>query len=224
MRHDTRSHEADLVKPDIKQQPGPAAQQRTLGANPPPLPSQAPEREGVWHAGDRRSRRKGDDVPLDPQHDDLDALVLGPTGSDGDITDPDVARVFKEEQIGHGEDSGRDHAWHEMKMRGRGETDVTVGDLDVNLEDANFVGEEAMGGGNVPQDANDVEEIGRSVGVTFQDNEPLDIEHKLQARDDDRWELNPASAEDWEERKHRDEHADREGHQAPRVDIHKPRK
>jgi hypothetical protein len=143
---------------------------------------------------------------LSPLEDDVDALSLGPTGSDGNISDPDIARVFKEEQIGHGEMSGRDRAWQQVRAHVGLDPELRTGDMDASLEDANFVGEEGIGGSMVPPDASDVDEIGRAVGVHYQDNEPLDMQHKVDQRDEDRWELDPASAEDWATRQHREEH------------------
>lgn len=63
-----------------------------------------------------------------------------------------------------------------------------------SLESA--VGEESVGGGNPTPDQDVVEELGEAVGLTYEDNEPLGGEAKLHARDEHRWELNPASSED----------------------------
>jgi len=60
-------------------------------------------------------------------------------------------------------------------------------------------GTETPGGSN-PTPDQDLDEIGRAVGVTYQDNEPLMFEDKYAARDESRWELNPASSEDYQER------------------------
>ncbi len=159
-------------------------------------------------AADLASNR--DDDTLDTQNDDQDALALGPTGTDGVIDDPDLARVFKEEQSGHGEQSGRAHAWHELRLRAGEHLDLALADLDANLEDAVFVGEDVIAGAAVQPDANDVREIGRTVGVNYEDSEPLDMREKVGHRDDARWELNPASADDWAQRKHREEREERE--------------
>ena len=70
------------------------------------------------------------------------------------------------------------------------------GDIDAAWED-DAVGEELVGGANPTPDQDIVEEIGKAMGVTFEDNEPLDFTEKLEKRDRDRWELNPASAEDF---------------------------
>ena len=41
------------------------------------------------------------------------------------------------------------------------------------------------------------DEIGRAVGVQYEDNEELKGEAKIAERDRNRWELDPASAEDY---------------------------
>lgn len=74
---------------------------------------------------------------------------------------------------------------------------LSGGDIDAAWEDAD-VGEESVGGGNPTPDQDEVDEIGKAMGVTFQDNEPLDFTEKLEKRDRDRWELDPASAEDFD--------------------------
>jgi len=45
----------------------------------------------------------------------------------------------------------------------------------------------------VVQDQDVVEEIGAAVGITYEDNEPLDIIEKIEKRDRDRYELNENS-------------------------------
>ncbi len=40
---------------------------------------------------------------------------------------------------------------------------------------------------------------GESFGITYQANEPLDFVEQFEERDEERWELNPASADDFEE-------------------------
>lgn len=73
------------------------------------------------------------------------------------------------------------------------------GDMDMAPEESS-VGEETPAGGNSLPDQDEVEEIGRAMGLTYEDNEPLDIEGKLGRRDKNRWELNPVSSEDYQER------------------------
>ena len=80
-----------------------------------------------------------------------------------------------------------------------GMDDVTGGDPDVNIEDAYFAGEEAPGGDNPTPDQDIVDDIGKALGVTYEDNEELKGADKLVERDKHRWELDPASAEDFKE-------------------------
>ena len=47
-----------------------------------------------------------------------------------------------------------------------------------------------------------VDEVGQALGVTYQDDEALQAGGKETERDRHRWELDPASAEDYVERTH----------------------
>ncbi|MFN7927930.1 MAG: DUF6335 family protein [Blastocatellia bacterium] len=76
---------------------------------------------------------------------------------------------------------------------------LSGGDVDAAWEDAD-VGEESVSGGNPTPDQSVVEELGEAMGITYEDNEPLHTEEKLSARDKHRWELDPASSEDYQER------------------------
>jgi hypothetical protein len=79
--------------------------------------------------------------------------------------------------------------------------DINAGDVDVDVEDAYFSGDEAPGGDNPTPDQEVVDEIGKALGVEYQDSEELRASDKVAARDKHRWELDPASAEDYRERK-----------------------
>lgn len=77
---------------------------------------------------------------------------------------------------------------------------ITGGDVDANVEDAYFTGDEAPGGDNSTPDQDIVDDIGKALGVEYQDNEELQGANKLEERDKHRWELDPASAEDYRDR------------------------
>jgi hypothetical protein len=77
---------------------------------------------------------------------------------------------------------------------------ITGGDVDVDVEKAYFSGDEAPGGDNPTPDQDVVDDIGRALGVEYQDNEELRASDKVAARDRHRWELDPASAEDYKDR------------------------
>ena len=76
---------------------------------------------------------------------------------------------------------------------------LTAGDVDADWESAYSVGDEAPGGDNPTPDQDVVDDIGRAVGVQYDDNEELKGEAKISKRDKHRWELDPASAEDFNE-------------------------
>lgn len=78
---------------------------------------------------------------------------------------------------------------------------ITGGDVDANVESAYFSGDEAPGGDNPTPDQDVVDDIGRALGVEYQDAEELKGSDKVAARDRHRWELDPASAEDYKDRK-----------------------
>ena len=79
-------------------------------------------------------------------------------------------------------------------------TDFGGGDLTDNSSSVVDAEGELIVGSNPPPDPDVVDEIGRSAGLTYQDGEPLQFGVKEAAKDNIRWELNPASSEDYEER------------------------
>ncbi|GJL62522.1 MAG: hypothetical protein NPIRA04_11760 [Nitrospirales bacterium] len=77
-----------------------------------------------------------------------------------------------------------------------------------NVDSASGVehsGEEGVGGSMPSPDQDDIDEMGESIGLTYEDDEPLRGE-KMRDRDSRRWELDPASSEDFEERQRRLQH------------------
>jgi hypothetical protein len=77
---------------------------------------------------------------------------------------------------------------------------ITGGDVDADWESAYSVGDEAPGGDNPTPDQDIVDEIGLALGVQYEDNEELKADEKVAKRDRHRWELDPASSEDYDER------------------------
>ena len=82
-------------------------------------------------------------------------------------------------------------------------SDATLygGDVDAAQQPTD-AGEETVGGSSPTPDQDVVDEVGKAVGITYEDNEPLRFGDKLADRDAQRWELNPASSEDYPERLH----------------------
>jgi hypothetical protein len=77
--------------------------------------------------------------------------------------------------------------------------EMTGGDVDADWEDAYAIGDEAPGGDNPTPDQDRVDDIGKALGIEYQDNEELKGADKIAERDRKRWELDPASAEDYPE-------------------------
>lgn len=79
--------------------------------------------------------------------------------------------------------------------------DITLsgGDIDA-ARDLTDAGEETVGGSNPTPDQDVVQELGEAVGITYDDAEPLRFGDKVADRDPQRWELNPASSEGYQER------------------------
>ena len=78
---------------------------------------------------------------------------------------------------------------------------ITGGDVDGNVEDAYFTGDGAPGGDNPTPDQDRVDDIGRALGLQYQDDEELRSGDKVADRDRHRWERDPASSDDYRDRK-----------------------
>jgi hypothetical protein len=113
------------------------------------------------------------------------------------LTDPVPASTLDVDRFKGAARSGRqalDRSLHEHS----GMTPaITGGDLDADWENAYFSGDEAPGGDNLTPDQDSVEEIGEALGVSYEDNEELKGSDKVIERDKHRWELDPASADDY---------------------------
>jgi hypothetical protein len=67
------------------------------------------------------------------------------------------------------------------------------GDPDADWEGVNDSGTETISGDNPTPDQSVVEENAQAVGVTYEDNEELDLLEKIERRDRDRFELDERS-------------------------------
>ena len=79
--------------------------------------------------------------------------------------------------------------------------ELSGGDVDAAWELANSDGEEAVGGTVATPDQSIVEELGAAVGLEMDDRAFLRTTEILEQRDDRRWELDPTSSEDYQERR-----------------------
>ncbi|HET9911656.1 MAG TPA: DUF6335 family protein [Anaerolineales bacterium] len=94
---------------------------------------------------------------------------------------------------------GRDVLEEELDEHHSLSPEITGGDLDASWQTANAAGEETFSGSAPTPDQDIVDNLGAAAGLTYRDDEPLDYDGKVLDRDRDRWELNPASAQQDEE-------------------------
>jgi hypothetical protein len=110
---------------------------------------------------------------------------------------PEVAQEFVEAQRLGG--SGGQQMIDEMLEHNSKSPVLSGGDLDAAW-DKSDVGEEAVSGSAPTPDQDIVEELGKALGINYEDNEPLRAADKLNERDINRWELDPASSEGFRKR------------------------
>ncbi len=89
---------------------------------------------------------------------------------------------------------------HRLKNDSLADPTITAGDLDAQWESAQFSGDESAVSSMPTPEHSVVDEIGRAMGVTYQDDEELKIGEKERSRDKHRWELDPASSDDYQDR------------------------
>jgi len=77
---------------------------------------------------------------------------------------------------------------------------VTGGDLDAQWESAQFSGDESAISSMTTPDQNDTGDIGKSIGINYAEGEELKVGEKERERDRHRWELDPASSDDYQDR------------------------
>jgi Family of unknown function (DUF6335) len=114
---------------------------------------------------------------------------------DDEVSDGEVRESFAQDQE-------LDHGGELAKRRQQQHTDqsseLAASDLDATWDDAD--GEEAGSGTTSTPDENVVEEVGGAVGISYSDTEPLNTNERLERRDHDRWDLNPASDPEYQDR------------------------
>ena len=77
---------------------------------------------------------------------------------------------------------------------------LSGGDIDASWDMAESQGDEAVAGSVATPGQNNVAEMGEALGITYADDEELKVGEKERSRDKNRWELDPASSEDYQER------------------------
>jgi hypothetical protein len=128
-------------------------------------------------------------IDLDPEDQETELPLFPSTPSSLDV-DHAPQRVREDEAtdaIGRKPRAGVDEA-------------VVAGDPDADANAAATTGDEAPGGENPTPGQDDVDLIGRSLGVEYDDDEELRGGAEIYERDRHRWELDPASSDDFRDR------------------------
>jgi hypothetical protein len=95
--------------------------------------------------------------------------------------------------------SGREDLLQHIKERTETSPAITAGDVDADWQLAYSSGDEAPGGDNPTPDQDVVDESGEALGVNYEEGEELQGAAKIEDRDKHRWELDPASKDDFDE-------------------------
>ncbi len=117
-----------------------------------------------------------------------------------------LPEVEQEEFSGGGADarllrsarSGHDELQLELRDHTEASPELTAGDVDAKWQDAYALGDEAPGGDNMTPDQDRVDDIGKALGVVYDDDEELMGGDEIAERDAHRWELDPASKDEEE--------------------------
>lgn len=164
-------------KPRPKAKPRPAAPARPTSSKPVKAPaSPKPPRPT---ASSRLPR---------PALDRARRILPEAEGIEREVTDGSVFAAAR---------SGGEELQHRLGQHTEASPALTAGDVDAKWDDAYAVGDEAPGGDNPTPDQDRVDDIGKALGVTYDDNEELQGSEKITERDRHRWELDPASSDDW---------------------------
>ena len=119
-----------------------------------------------------------------------------------EIDADEMIRDYEESAVGEDEANQTAMEWYEQASQDTtvpADAVLTGGDIDAAWDQAE-AGEETVGGSSPTPDQDIVDEIGRAVGLNYEDAEPLHTTEKIERRDQERWELHPASSEDFGER------------------------
>lgn len=149
-------------------------------------------------------------VPVDPgDREGMDYLLKEETGMDAVAADEDADAVSRRstrytedeavaEEFEDRQDlaAGRKSLEEELEEHHSVSPELSGGDIDADWQAANAGGEETVGGTAPTPDQDVVDELGKAVGLEYEDDEPLASEEKFLERDRNRYELDPESADD----------------------------
>lgn len=202
----TRPNEPPSAEPESQQElagarrvPGheAAGNPDRAGADPEGLQNDRWE-PGIQAAGSREDAAQAARDAARQAGRDADPLFLASPGEEGPA--PNIPSSLNMDRRSSAVRTGRDEMAEQRREHTESSPAVTGGDVDADWASAYSVGDEAPGGDNPTPDQNEVEEMAKAIGVEYEDAEELKGVEKIEERDRNRWELDPASSEDYEER------------------------
>ena len=107
------------------------------------------------------------------------------------VPDPEIEEFMEAEILRAPKDT--EHLAQRLRNNTAASPADAGGDVDAAWEEVNETGSETVAGDNPTPDQSNVEENALAVGVSFEDNEELEFEEKIEKRDRDRFELNEIS-------------------------------
>ena len=126
------------------------------------------------------------------------SLFTGSPGEEGPA--PNIPSTLNMDHHGSAARTGRAQMAERLREHTEASPEVSAGDVDADWVSGEFVGDETPAGDNPTPGMSVVEDIGKALGVEYHDSEELKGAAKIEERDRHRWELDPASSEDYEER------------------------
>ena len=132
----------------------------------------------------------------DTDKENVEFIDAGLVETEEFIPDPEIQEEFAEAQRLA---TGGGQLAEELREHHSNSPELSGGDIDADWRRGD-VGEETVGGSSPTPDQDVVDELGEAVGLTYEDNEPLRANEKVAERDRKRWELDPASSEDYNKR------------------------
>jgi hypothetical protein len=97
--------------------------------------------------------------------------------------------------------AGHDELQAELDRHTETSPALAGGDIDAKWQEAYALGDEAPGGDNPTPGQDRVDDIGKALGIQYDDNQELQGGEEVTDRDKHRWEFDPASSDDWPHKK-----------------------
>ena len=137
------------------------------------------------------------EAPLPPEVTEEEAAETGFRGVGEAIPSENVSSEWKELVS---RNTGGGEKLEELHTRMATGSDPTGGDTDADAYQAKVMGEEAVGGLAPTPEQDVTEDLQEATGIETTEREIVHTEEKLEWRDQHRWQLDPESSEDYEER------------------------